>query len=37
MCHPAFTPERAAASDDFRDDMLREVGLEEMLGGPVSE
>jgi hypothetical protein len=26
----------AVASDDFRDEMLREVGLEEILGGPVS-
>jgi len=27
----------ATASDDLRDDMLRQVGLEEILGGPVSD
>jgi hypothetical protein len=26
----------AVASDDFRDELLRQVGLEEILGGPVS-
>jgi hypothetical protein len=27
----------AAASDDFRDNMLREVGLEVILSGPISD